>query len=157
MCASAPALRVVFREYLSEPLSKIKRSVTSHRSRRDSDVEHVIIRRIDSPSEVERHDFHAKHTPTCSFSSGGVTAIGVEDHGDSILSSGKAWDGRQDSVQHTNPPLVKTPADYESYNLQNMEKYRQSAQRHGSRGQSMGEGHEMSSLSGRSWLRSSGS
>ncbi|CAK4034781.1 integral membrane [Lecanosticta acicola] len=153
MCASAPALRVVFREYISEPLSKLKRSILPNRNGGDSDVEQVIIHRIDSPTEALRRDFPGKLTPTCSFSSGGVTAVNtnISEFQEETVTPHKAWDERQDSVQ-ANSPHVKTPADYEHYNLQNMEKYRQSAQRHASRGLSIGEEHEMSDMTGRSWL-----
>lgn len=170
MCASAPSLRVLFREYLSDTLSRLKRSVTSGRSRRDSDVEQVIVQRVDTPNEERHHqriDFSAKHsqTPTCSDVSAkfsdptpnvdaGLRVIrepqrqevgkGVEEYNydwscqksPTMLARASMMEreGHQQEVvgeaREASPPqqcIVKTPEDYESYNLQNMERYRASA------------------------------
>ncbi|KAK4502242.1 hypothetical protein PRZ48_005667 [Zasmidium cellare] len=161
MCASAPSLRVLFREYLSDTISRIKRSVTSGRSRRDSDVEQVIIRRVDSPNRVvERVDFAAKkhhHTPTCSDASAKfsdpITMANVnavlphEQWGDEGQYSydwsyrksptllERALTREERGTTAPTPPeqfIVKTPEDFESYNLQNMERYRASTQARGS-------------------------
>lgn len=161
MCASAPSLRVLFREYLSDTLSRIKRSVTSGRSRRDSDVEQVIIRRVDTPNERQRQqrmDFgakkhmHIQHTPTSSdasakFSEPMARVDAAQHHpprrweGEEMYSSNYSYQtspamlaralSNEEEGARASPQqfIVKTPEDFESYNLQNMERYRASAQR----------------------------
>lgn len=126
MCTALPSLRVVFREYLSEPLSKLKRSVnTTSRSHRLSDAEEMIIAHTGATPDLEQcHRVHdtPKHTPKSS-----VTTTSSFTY-DDISSIEPVVDDSTRPASWTKdiPYLVRTPADYESYNLHNMEKYRQS-------------------------------
>lgn len=127
MCTALPSLRVVFREYLSEPLSKLKRSVnTTSRSHRLSDAEEMIIAHTGAIPDLEQcHRVHdtPKHTPKSS-----VTTTTSSFTYDDISSIEPVVDDSTRPASWTKdiPYLVRTPADYESYNLHNMEKYRQS-------------------------------
>ncbi|KAF7186131.1 hypothetical protein HII31_12546 [Pseudocercospora fuligena] len=119
MCASLPSLRVLFREYLSEPLSKLKRSVTSSRSksRRDSETEHGIVRRIDV--HLHRSSLVDKR-PSWSSMTSDPPASPAIDLENTTSPAPSPWLMKESH-------LVKSAADYEAYNLHNMEKYRQSA------------------------------
>jgi hypothetical protein len=119
-CSALPSLRVLYREYLDEPLSKLKISPKTSRNRRKSDMEEGIITQVDIPELHRDMDFVGKHTPNSSTSSNmslpdlawGLTPI-------STLPPGQE---KENEIQ-----LVQSPADYESFNLQNLEKYRQSS------------------------------
>lgn len=117
MCTALPSMRVLFREYLSEPLSKLKRTVNTNRSHRLSDVEDSIVQRVATPDlEYRQVHYSAKHTPTSSTSTCDLSPIEPEVDVTELAS----W-------TRDIPYLVRTPAEYESYNLHNMEKYRRSA------------------------------
>lgn len=125
MCASAPALRVFFRSYLSAPINRAvhaARSAASRQSNGELNPSSIAIRRISGPDDrLSRDDFSAKAFAKESLD--GTTIVekdlGTSPH--STISSGDYY-------------TVRTLAEYEAYNLRNMEKFRQSAlERPGSR------------------------
>ncbi|KAI5362166.1 hypothetical protein Slin15195_G058170 [Septoria linicola] len=146
MCTALPSLRVLFREYLSEPFIRLRRSVTS--SRRMSDVEQGIVQRVATP-DLEHRQVHysVKHTPTSSTSTCEVSPTEAEED----ITKDASW-------TREIPYLVRTPAEYESFNLYNMEKYRQSAHARdwsrSTKGRSAVEVKEKSFENDRSWLSS---
>lgn len=114
MCAALPALRVFFRKYLNEPIARVmhdtNRSLTSRQSNRASDL---VIRRIHGPEDqYERNDFGARHAKSLSE----VTVSEEEQDQDSPV-----------SLTTSTYELIKTPADYEAYNLQTLDRHRHSA------------------------------
>ena len=153
MCTALPSMRVLFREYLSEPLSKLKRTVNTSRngSRRLSDVEESIIQSVSTPElEYTQVHYSVKHTPTSSTSTCDISPEEPEAK------------HAHDSWTRDIPYLVRTPAEYESYNLHNMEKYRRSAHARdwsrSTKSKSKIEVHEKSFENvDRSWLSSRGS
>ncbi|KXT00434.1 hypothetical protein AC578_1920 [Pseudocercospora eumusae] len=148
MCASLPSLRVLFREYLSEPLLKLKRSVPSIRSktRRDSETEHGIVRRIDL--HLHRSSLIDERPSWSSVASDPMTTPGIDLDNDASPPL-SPWPTKETH-------LVKSAADYEAYNLQNMEEYRQSS--HISNSSELRRakdgGHEPRSSNQHSWLDS---
>jgi len=116
MCACAPALRVLFRQYFKEPLSRAVQSGSS---------------RNRSGNRSTNRD--SKHVDTKSTSD----AMDMKGTGDNKLleHSAKQSMGTVDerevgsfsSTTPTEPNMakeVKTPADYEAYALQSLERYR---------------------------------
>ncbi|KAK6397439.1 hypothetical protein LTR65_006415 [Meristemomyces frigidus] len=78
-----------------------------------SGVSGVVIRRISGPDDrYQRDDFNAKHHTK---SSAGSTVSDIEAESDS-----------PSSTAPSSHYLIKTPADYEAYNLQSMDKCRES-------------------------------
>ncbi|KAK5125205.1 hypothetical protein LTR85_000881 [Meristemomyces frigidus] len=116
ICASAPALRVLFRTYLSAPFSRARnatRSIASRQSNRNSGLSGIVIRRISGPDDqFQRDDFSAKHS--------------TKPSGDSTVSEREVDADSPSSTAASTHYIIKSLADYEAYNLQNMEKYRQS-------------------------------
>lgn len=118
MCASAPALRVFFRSYLSGPISKAMDSSGLGKSRSgklegDSGMSGshgtAGLKRLASHADDEAgvtHQRESKGVP--------VTETGYDD-ADSISPA---------SSQHQ---IIRTPAEFEAYNMQNMERFRESA------------------------------
>ncbi|KAM3417077.1 hypothetical protein BST61_g8653 [Cercospora zeina] len=125
MCTSLPSMRVLFREYLSNPF--FKRFSSNRRNRRMSDEVRIIqdqgITGVSS-ADLESHSTHfsAKHTPTSSTST-------CDDH-DVIVKEYEHDTTTRASWTNGIPYLVTTPEQYESYNLHNMEKYRKSTSTH---------------------------
>lgn len=60
MCASAPSLRVLFREYFSIPFSKIRRSVASNKNRKPSDPDALVMKQVAVSEETLRRDSAVK-------------------------------------------------------------------------------------------------
>jgi hypothetical protein len=123
ICASAPALRVFFREYLSDPLSRAlnsARSVTSTRNtNRDSKV---------TNNGIVTYSSHARQSSRGSASSeyGDKKLIqhnikpSLETVGETELESSPSTTPRSPSESYP----IKTPADFEAYALQNLERNR---------------------------------
>lgn len=117
MCAALPLLRVLFREFLSAPLSRFKRTLTSDPSYRLSDVaEQAVIPLADSGEPHHTSENCGKHSHNVSIASSVVT----------VLDDTKSEMDREEIQTHVTKKksLVTTPAEYESFNLQNMEQYR---------------------------------
>lgn len=110
MCASAPSLRVLFREYFSEPITKVKRSINSGNNRKRSDVDDEIMQRIEESEETLRCDSVVKQVT--------IESTIREEDGDELTLF---------KTSSTSTP-VRSPADYERFSLQTVEKYRQSGQ-----------------------------
>lgn len=108
MCASAPALRVLFREYFSEPIIKAKRSVMSSKSRKRSEVEISMMKQDAASRETLRCNAASKHVM--------VTSTFDRENDDDI------------ALTRTESREVKASADYEIFSLQTTEMYRQSSQ-----------------------------
>lgn len=123
MCASAPALRVFFRSYLSAPLGRAMqgtrsgtRSVLSRQDayRPGSGISTANIRRTSQPHEQHyRTDFGARHY--------------TEKSRDSVVTATEAGESDHSSTAPSSHYLIRTPADYEAYNLRVMDKHRVSA------------------------------
>ena len=124
MCASAPALRVLFRKYLSQTL---QRSLHGSRQRIES---RQSVRRLD-PSSI-RHlgngeDYNAGRSD---FGGGGGRLHDKASKGELSIAETEAENSPLSSLdvhEHEHGRhVVRTPADYEAYNLQTMDRYRQS-------------------------------
>lgn len=114
MCASAPALRVFFRTYLSDPITRAINSArggSAMRSNRNSrtaglgSVDYTSRGRTPTPARFPE----AKRTPkSISTIEEDVDVEAVSMH----------------STVPSEPMVVRTPADFETYALQNLERNR---------------------------------
>ncbi|RMY17210.1 hypothetical protein D0866_13532 [Hortaea werneckii] len=118
MCASAPALRVFFRSYLSGPISKAMDSSGLGKSRSgklegDSGMSGshgtAGLKRLASHADDEAGVTHQRESKAVP-----VTETGYDDT-ESISPA---------SSQHR---IIRTPAEFEAYNMQNMERFRETA------------------------------
>lgn len=110
MCASAPSLRVLFREYFSVPLTKVSRAVMSSKNWKRANVEDRPMHQLADSEEALRCNSASKQVMV-------ETTIAEED--EMTLT--------RTHTMSTNTP-VRTPADYEFFSIQTVEKYRQSGQ-----------------------------
>ncbi|KAF2207066.1 hypothetical protein CERZMDRAFT_102763 [Cercospora zeae-maydis SCOH1-5] len=126
MCTSLPSLRVLLREYLSNPFSNFGGTLPSTRRPRMSDEVRIIreqgIMGVSSADlENQRVHYKPKHTPHSSTSTcddNDVTGVKAPDAHETTTTRASWTNG----ILY----LVTTPEQYESYNLHNMEKYRKS-------------------------------
>lgn len=114
MCACAPALRVLFRHYLRDPLSRAVQTASS-RTRSGNRSANRDSKNVDANSTSDTMDLKGTgdkkliQHPT-------KQSMGMVDE--------REVDESFSSTTPTEPSLVKTPADYEAYALQNLERYR---------------------------------
>lgn len=110
MCACAPALRVLFRHYLRDPMSRAMQTASS-RTRSANRSTQRDSKHLDANSPNNDH-------------------LDLKGNGDKnlIAHSTHTVDEREiesfSSKSPSEPKVVKTPADYEAYALQSLEKYR---------------------------------
>ena len=132
LCASAPALRVFFRNYVSAPIRARQSSRRAPARLSHKDLDNLVIRRIDSPADqLDRYHFSAK--PTVKNGAHSNTSVMEAEVDHSPVSSTLSSD-------HC---VIRSPSDYEAYNLQNMELYRQSAHdRQGNKGRNFSQPFE---------------
>jgi len=110
MCASAPALRVFFRKYLSGAVSRAVNSSRSRPSRLGYRLEEEP--GVDGQMSVQRvEDWTTKRLS--------------KEEGTFVAQSEMGSQSSISTFNHVNQ--IRTPEDYEAYNLQNMEKYRETA------------------------------
>lgn len=110
MCASAPALRVFFRRYLSGAVSRAVNSSRSRPSRLGYRLEEEP--GVDGQTSVQRvEDWTTKRLS--------------KEEGTFVAQSEMGSQSSISTFNHVNQ--IRTPEDYEAYNLQNMEKYRETA------------------------------
>lgn len=110
MCASAPALRVLFREYFSEPIIRAKRSVMSSKSRKRSDAEISMMKQVAESRETLRYDFAGKKAVA------GSTFQEEECGDDIVLAKTKSLE-----------LPINTSIDYEDLGVHTAETYRHSS------------------------------
>ena len=122
MCACAPALRALFRHYFKDSISRAMQTASSRSGGR-------------SQNRSAQRD--SKHVDTASVA-GTHDAMDYNGNGDKKLiphptkqSMGTVDEREIDesftSVSPSEPHAIKTPADFEAYALQNLERYRASS------------------------------
>ncbi|KAI7562962.1 hypothetical protein KC317_g8059, partial [Hortaea werneckii] len=118
MCASAPALRVFFRSYLSGPISRAVDSSGFGKSRSGKLEGDSGMSGSHGTAGLKRLGSHADNeagvTPQRDSKAVPVTETGYDDT-ESLSPS---------SSQHR---IIRTPAEFEAYNMQNMERFRETA------------------------------
>lgn len=122
MCAAAPAMRVFFRSYLSKPLNRAVHNATGSIASRHNEggnpgrSKGSISRIVEAQEDHDRRgdDFVLKHSTKGSEMST-VSEVNDLEQGHSPSTSTRY--------------LIKTPADYEAYNLQSLEQSRKSLEK----------------------------
>lgn len=106
MCACAPALRVLFRRYLRDPLSRAVQTASS-KTRSGNRSQQRDSKHLDAPSAGDHTDL--KGTGDKKLVHSTVSERDVESFASTAASE---------------PKVVKTASDYEAYALQSLQRYR---------------------------------
>lgn len=115
MCACAPALRVLFRHYLKDPISRAINTASNSRSRSRSGLRSMNrdSKHLDANSTMDTMDLK------------GTGDKKLIDHN---AKPSMAADEREvesnSSTTPSEPNVIKTPADFEAYALQNLQRHR---------------------------------
>lgn len=113
MCASAPALRVFFRTYLSDPITRAINSArggSAMRSNRDSRIAG-----IGSVDYTHGRSPTPGRVPEAKRTAASISTIDEDVDIEAVSTR---------STVPSEPMVVRTPADFETYALQNLERNR---------------------------------
>ena len=117
MCACAPALRVLFRHYLRDPLSRAMQTASS-RSRSAIRSGNRDSKHLDAASTNDAMDYSGTGDKKL-IDRSTKTTMGTVDEREV---------GSLTSISPSEPKVIKTPADFEAYALENLERYRGDSQ-----------------------------
>ncbi|KAK0887819.1 hypothetical protein LTR02_016883 [Friedmanniomyces endolithicus] len=124
ICASAPSLRVFFREYMSDPLSRMMHSTRSLTSTRDASR----LSRHTNSGEIFTHSSRARDNSidSSNFGDRKLTQHNVkpslETGSEAEVETSSPYTRARHPAMESRP--IKTPADFEAFALQNLEKHR---------------------------------
>ncbi|KAK0252515.1 hypothetical protein B0A54_05774 [Friedmanniomyces endolithicus] len=125
ICASAPSLRVLFRQYMSDPLSRVVHSTRSLASTRDASR----LSRQPNSAEIVTYSSQARNSSISSSNFGdrkptqyNVTPS-LDPVGESEAEMSSPYMERTRSPTLESRP-IKTPAEFEAFALQNLEQHR---------------------------------
>ncbi|KAK5716092.1 hypothetical protein LTR15_009917 [Elasticomyces elasticus] len=124
ICASAPALRVFFREYMSDPLSRALQSTRTMTSARGTTRDS----REPNGDSMVSYSSHARDSSVGTSECGDKKLIqhnmkpSLETVGETEVEASSPYMRVRSPARDSYP--VKTPADFEAFALQNLEKHR---------------------------------
>ncbi|KAK0860264.1 hypothetical protein LTS02_008590 [Friedmanniomyces endolithicus] len=124
ICASAPSLRVFFREYMSDPLSRMMHSTRSLTSTRDASR----LSRHTNSGEIFTHSSRARDNSidSSNFGDRKLTQHNVKPSLETVseaeVETSSPYTRARHPAMESRP--IKTPADFEAFALQNLEKHR---------------------------------
>ncbi len=124
ICASAPSLRVFFREYMSDPLSRVMHSTRPLTSTRDAGR----LSRQTNSGENVTYSSHARESSMGSSNFGDRKLIqhnvkpSLDTVGEAEVEISSPYTRARSPALESRP--IKTPADFEAFALQNLEKHR---------------------------------
>ncbi|KAI6831932.1 hypothetical protein KC340_g3538 [Hortaea werneckii] len=125
MLASAPALRIFFRRYLNKPINRAVHTATGSLNPRSAErsgsrfSSHNVDCSSGSKDSWNQRD---EYSPTRDQAKSDFAQVSVIEQGGSFLSTAPSTDS-----------LIRSPEDYEAYNLQRLEHCRQSLDKRGGR------------------------
>jgi len=114
MCASAPALRVFFRTYLSDPITRAINSARGGSAMRSNRTSHIAGIGSDDYTTQGRSPTPARF-PEAKRTAPSISTIDE----DVDIEATSTW-----STVPSEPMVVRTPAEFESYALHNLERNR---------------------------------
>ncbi|KAI7150661.1 hypothetical protein KC324_g15497, partial [Hortaea werneckii] len=125
MLASAPALRIFFRRYLNKPINRAVHTATGSFNPRSAErsgsrfSSHNVDCSSGSKDSWNQRD---QYSPSYDQAKSDFAQVSVVEQGGSLLSTAPSTDS-----------LIRSPEDYEAYNLQRLEHCRQSLDKRGTR------------------------